>query len=94
MSRELDMSTQSGRSMRSIFLVEVGYKDLCSRDRMSAGLESEGTHSIHTRHPKVRHVRCQAEVIICMSQDLLQPFVRAQQTDLLSMKKRISLPRM
>ena len=59
---------------------------------MSAGLESEGTHSIHTRHPSVKHVRCHAEVIICMSHDLLQPLVRAQQTDWLSMKNRMSLP--
>ena len=92
MSRDPRMPTHGGSSMLSTCLLEVSKSDFPSRDNMSAGLSSKGTHSIHMRHPRRRPKMYQAAAINWMSQDLLQPFVRAQHTDWLSMKKSKSRP--
>ena len=63
-----------------------------SLERISDGFAALGTHSIHMRQPSCRHIMCQAVVRCCTSLDRHVPFVRAPQTDWLSMKKIMSLP--
>ena len=52
----------------------VGYSDVPARDRMSAGRDSDGTHSIQTLHPICRHSSCQDVASSWMSHERLQPF--------------------
>ena len=81
------------RSSGSTWPLCVAYNEVPSRDRMSAGLDSEGTHSIQTRQPSCRHSGCQDVASNWMSQERLQPFTKAQQTLWLSIKNMISFPR-
>ena len=88
-------SAHSGRIISSMCALSCSKKALPYRDNSSAGLRSRGAHSIHTIHLSTMHMVCQAVDRVWMSLDLLQPFqpfVKAQQTFWLSMKRIISRP--
>ena len=87
-------SAHSGRIISSMCALSCSKKAVPYRDNSSAGLQSLGTHSIHTLHLSTMHMACQAVERVWMPLDLLQPFVKAQQTLWLSMKRMISRPAM
>ena len=70
-------STHGGRSRVSTSPELVAKRDFLSRERMSAGFSLDGTYSIQTLHAKRMQKRCQAALMIWMSQLRLHPFVSA-----------------
>ena len=72
--------THGSKIISSTLPLAVLKREFPFLDKISAGFESEGTHSIQTLQPSCRVARCHDVAIIWMSQDLLHPFVSALQT--------------